>query len=85
MEPLFPKRFACNNLLPYHQTALCFLKNQSKFLVINCDKNMGLAIIETSIYRRRALDHLNNRETYKSIKEGQADGYKETIKGKIGQ
>eukprot|EP00957_Ditylum_brightwellii_P020437 1540741-Ditylum_brightwellii.AAC.1 len=35
MEPLFPKRFARNNLLPYHQTALCFLKNKSKFLVIN--------------------------------------------------
>eukprot|EP00957_Ditylum_brightwellii_P010371 784059-Ditylum_brightwellii.AAC.1 len=58
IEPLFAKRYGRNNLLPHHQRALRLLKSQSQFLIIQFNKNMGPAIIEHSIYIRRALEHL---------------------------
>ncbi|MEM7040544.1 MAG: hypothetical protein AAF570_26510, partial [Bacteroidota bacterium] len=86
--PTIPRRLTCfsarirhlvhrrkckNNLLPHQQKALNFLRNQDQFLVTQCDKNLGPAIIERTEYIRLAFrDHLNDRKTYKYLNPGLA-------------
>eukprot|EP00957_Ditylum_brightwellii_P040680 3079288-Ditylum_brightwellii.AAC.1 len=76
MEPLFTRQFGRNNLLPHHCRPLRMLKKQDDFLVINCDKNIGPAILETSIYIERAITHLSDTSTYERLTAVQADGFK---------
>eukprot|EP00957_Ditylum_brightwellii_P063886 4847089-Ditylum_brightwellii.AAC.1 len=61
------------------------LKNQDDFLVINCDKNIGPAILETSVYIKRAITHLSDTSTYKRLTAVQADGFKNKITNKLQQ
>eukprot|EP00957_Ditylum_brightwellii_P096897 7379716-Ditylum_brightwellii.AAC.1 len=83
MEPFFTHRFGRNNLLPHHCHTLQMLKNQDDFLVINCDKNIGPAILETSIYIKRAITHLSDTSTYERLNAVQANGFKEKITNKL--
>ena len=85
MEPLFTRRFGRNNLLHHHRRALRMLKNQDDFVVINCDKNMGPAILETSVYVERAITHLSDTSTYERLTAVQADGFKNKITNKLQQ
>jgi len=54
------KRREENNLLPFQKLALKSLALCTDILVVNCDKNLGPAIIETATYVRRAFtEHLD--------------------------
>ena len=48
---------------------------------MHCDKNLGPAIIETSIYIERACeDHLSDKETYCELSLTQATQFMENVK-----
>jgi len=67
------KRRMKSNLTKLQEKTLHLLKNNEKFIVISCDKNLGPAVIERDEYVRRALkDHLADKSTYKRIHEGAA-------------
>eukprot|EP00957_Ditylum_brightwellii_P056912 4314259-Ditylum_brightwellii.AAC.1 len=44
---------------------------------------MGPAILETSVYIKRAITHLSDTSTYKRLYAVQANGFKEKIKNKL--
>lgn len=68
---------ACfSNLLPHQGRALRSLRNQDDFLVIQCDKNLGPAIIEKDSYIKMAIrDHLSDGTTYKRLTDADCDLY----------
>ena len=54
-----------SNLLQHQQRALATLQDQEDFLIVQCDKNLGPAVIERDEYIRLAFrDHLNDQGTY---------------------
>jgi hypothetical protein len=56
------------NLLLHQKKALNYLRNQQDFLVVQCDKNLGPAIIERDEYIKLAFrDHLNYTLTYRRL------------------
>ena len=76
-----------NNLLPFQKRALAVLALRTDVLVVNCDKNAGPALIETSTYVDRTFsDHLNDETTYRELTEDEATYHMEgvAIKIKIG-
>ena len=69
------KRRETNNLLPYQKQALRTLANRTDLMVINCDKNLGPAVIDTATYIDRAyLDHLST-PAYKEYTESEATAH----------
>jgi hypothetical protein len=57
-----------SNLLLHQKKALNYLRNQQDFLVVQCDKNLGPAIIERDEYIKMAFrDHLNDTLTYRRL------------------
>jgi hypothetical protein len=57
-----------SNLLLHQKKALNYLRHQQDFLVVQCDKNLGPAIIERDKYIKLAFrDHLNNTLTYRRL------------------
>ena len=63
------KRRQENNLLPYQKLVLKSLALRTDIIIVNCDKNLGTAAIDTTIYIRRAFsDHLDT-PTYKELTE----------------
>ena len=48
LKPLFKRRPGKTNLLPHQHRALEFLQADDDFLIVQCDKNLGPAIIEKS-------------------------------------
>jgi hypothetical protein len=59
-----PRRCA-SNLLPHQHRALKHLRNQSDFIVAQCNKNLGHSVIEKDEYTKMALnDHLLDPNTY---------------------
>ena len=68
IRPLARQRQVRSNLLPHQRRALQYLRSQHDFLIINCDKNLGPAIIERSSYVRMAFrDHLSDSSTYERL------------------
>jgi len=66
------KRRKENNLLPFQKLVLQSLTLRTDILVVNYDKNLGPAIIETSVCTRRAfLEHLDTA-AYRELTEEQA-------------
>jgi hypothetical protein len=66
------------NLPPKLIQDLRRLKKDRKFTVTGTDKNLGTAIMETSLYYRRALDdHLLNTTNYEEITADEAFEYDE--------
>ena len=81
---LFKKRFNPSNLLPHQRNALKFLQQQNEFVIAQCDKNLGPAILEYNIYIRRALqDHLLDSSTYSQLTPSQAASYSHRIPAMI--
>jgi hypothetical protein len=59
---------AAVNLLRHQKRALNQLRKQTDFLTVQCNKNLGPAIIEQLEYIMMALrDHLNCQRTYKRL------------------
>ena len=62
-----------SNLLPTQNKALITLAQDTDLIVFKTDKNLGPAIVERSVYIRRALDdHLLDITTYRRLTETQA-------------
>ena len=73
---LFTKRKVSSNLLTHQHLALRNLQLQKEFLIVQCDKNLGPAILEYDVYVQRALtDHLSKPETYRRLSEDVARRY----------
>ena len=69
------------NLLPHRQRALSTLQQQDTFLIVLCDKNLGLAIIEHHDYLKIAMrDHLNDTTTYKLLNPSEIERFATIIK-----
>jgi hypothetical protein len=57
-----------SNLLLHQKKALNYLRNQQDFLVVQCDKNLGPAIIERDKYIKLAFrDHINDTLPYRRL------------------
>jgi hypothetical protein len=57
-----------SNLLLHQKKALNYLRNKQDFLAVQCDKNLGPAIIECDEYIKLAFrDHLNDTLTYRRL------------------
>ena len=64
------------NLLPIQQRAISTLAKRTDVLVVNCDKNLGPALIDTHIYINRVFsDHLSNKDTYRELSEDEAKSH----------
>ena len=62
-----------SNLSLPHRHTLTYLRNQNEFLVVNCDKNLGPALIERDKYIRLAIsDHLSDGDTYQALTADEA-------------
>ena len=65
LRKLFRGHTSIPNLSRTHRSSLDYLRSQKDFLVVNCDKNLGPAIIERDRYIRLAFrDHLLDSSTY---------------------
>ena len=74
------KRAKSYNLLPFQSRALSALAMRHDILVVNCDKNLGPALINTSTYVNRAFDdHLSNAQVYKQYTEDEATDHMEKV------
>ena len=61
------------NLLPYQLLTIAEMNNHNDILVVNCDKKVGPAVIDTSTYVSRAFsDHLDTSSVYKELTEDAA-------------
>ena len=73
-----------SNLLPHQLRALRSLREQDEFLVIQCDKNLGPAIIEKEQYIRLVVrDHLSDRGTYRRLTPQSATLYEQRIRNQL--
>ena len=76
LRKLFYTRRALPNLSRTHRFSLDYLRSQKEFLVVNCDKNLGPAIIERDRYIQLAFrDHLSDATTYQRLSPVQARNY----------
>ena len=74
LQALVLKTKSKSNLQPYQLAALHYLRNQTDFLVVHCDKNLGPAIIERTEYINLAIrDHLSHPATYRRLTEAEAN------------
>jgi hypothetical protein len=72
--------------LNYHQyKSLLYFRQNKPFQIINCDKNVGFAIISTELYDKSALDYLNNDSAYLSIENNQLFNIVENINNKLNE
>eukprot|EP00957_Ditylum_brightwellii_P105469 8040169-Ditylum_brightwellii.AAC.1 len=66
VQQLYSKEQAPPNLLPTQLNTLSLLQKNNDLLAVQCDKNLGPAIIETKTYIKKALDdHLHDIKTYR--------------------
>ena len=69
-----------SNLLPHQRRALAHLRSQEDFLIIQCDKNLGPAIIEREEYIKLVVrDHLSDSTTYRRLSKSEALSIERTI------
>mmetsp|Transcript_15767 Transcript_15767/g.22424 ORF Transcript_15767/g.22424 Transcript_15767/m.22424 type:complete len:255 (+) Transcript_15767:1114-1878(+) len=77
MNTIFTKRKSPSNLLPIQQKVLSHLASSTTHVVLQCDKNLGSALLDTSTYIQRVLqDHLLNSTAYKQLSSGEAVDYR---------
>jgi hypothetical protein len=73
IKSLVRRRKCPSNLLPHQRNALEYLQHQKELLVVQCDKNLGPAIIERDEYIKLVFkDHLSDTNTYRRLTEPQA-------------
>ena len=74
LRPFYVKSRIRTNILPYHRHALNTLRNQHDLLVVQCDKNLGPAIIERDWYIQLAYsEHLCNPNVYRRLNDAQME------------
>jgi len=62
------KRRGKSNLLPHHRTALKTLQTRNDIVIVQCDNNLGLAIMERQTCAETAFrDHLDDAQTYEKL------------------
>ena len=84
IRPLFRRPKIRRNLPDYQRVALANLQTQDDFLVVQCDKNLGPAIIERNEYIKLAYrDHLNDRSTYQLLTAAEASARARNLKTRI--
>ena len=67
-KQLFKKKRGRSNLLPHHRAALRYLQAHPELVIIQCDMNLGPAVIEREEYIKLAYrDHLNDTDTYQFL------------------
>jgi hypothetical protein len=64
-----------SNLMKHQQRSLHLLRNQDDFLIVQCDKKIGPAIIEKYEYIKLDLLHLHDTTTYRRISRLEATMY----------
>ena len=70
-----------SNLLPHQRVALDYIRNQQDLLVVQCDKNLGPALIERDEYIKLVFrDHLDDAVTYESLTSTQATQHARRIR-----
>ena len=75
IEKVFTKRRSSTNLFKTQHAALKFLFNNPDIIVIKTDKNLGPAVLERSVYIKRAFDdHLSDSSTYRQLDKTTANG-----------
>lgn len=73
LQTLFQKKRGKSNLLPQHRRALRELQEREDLMIVQCDKNLGPAVIERDTYIRTAFrDHLHDTKVYKLLNPFQA-------------
>ena len=76
LRKLFKPRKSVPNLSPTHRYTLEYLRSQQDFIIANCDKNLGPAIIERDQYIKLAYrDHLSDSTTYERLSKNAANIY----------
>ena len=72
------------NLLPIQQRAIAALVKRTDVLIVNCDKNLGPAVIDTTTYVSRAYsDHLANTDTYEELTQDEATNHTKGVANKL--
>jgi nicotinamide riboside kinase len=64
IQSTFARRRGRPNLLRHQRETLSWLQDQDDFVVINCDKNLGPAIIEKERYVALVTTHLLTTRVY---------------------
>ena len=81
---IFPTKRGSKNLLPHQRRTLQTMQKQKKILIVQCDKKLGPAAIETEEYIKMGLrDHLSDINTYKRIATDQLPAEEKKIKLKL--
>ena len=76
LRKLFKTKRSIPNLSRTHRFSLDYLRSQKEFLVVNCDKNLGPAILERNPYIEFAFrDHLSDDTTYQRLTADEAAIY----------
>jgi hypothetical protein len=75
LKSQYKPRRCRNNLVPHQQRALNSLRNQDDFIIVQCDTNLGPAVIEKEEYIQLALTHLTNTTTYRRLSPLEATMY----------
>jgi hypothetical protein len=64
LKDIVRPKVTCSNLAAHQLRALKALRNKTDFIILQCDKNMGPAIIEREEYIALAIkDHLRHTNT----------------------
>ena len=80
VKSLVRRRKCPSNLLPHQRNALDYLQSQKELLVVQCDKNLGPAIIERHEYIKLVFkDHLSDTNTYRQLSEPEAQLHAQRI------
>ena len=75
------KQRAKSNLHKHQKTCLRWLRQNKNVLVVQCDKNLGPAIIERDRYIKMVLrDHLSDARTHFQISHNDAENFAEDIR-----
>lgn len=81
LKSLVKKTKCRSNLLSHQRKALSYLRTQTDLLIVQCDKNLGPAVIERDEYIKLAFkDHLNDNRTYERLTPTRARSYHQRIK-----
>ena len=73
IKRLFKRKKSIPNLSKHHRHTLQYLRKQNDFIIANCDKNLGPAVIERDKYIRLAFrDHLSDSTTYERLSKNDA-------------
>ena len=84
VKQMHRRQKAKRNLLPLQARSLRVLRNQNDFIIAQCDKNLGPAVIERDRYIELAFrDHLGDHTTYKRLTPQRAGQLHRTLRNKL--